>query len=103
LAPPARRGPTRKPQTNESDARRPGNWGPFFQLVADPEAAPRVKNAAGRAFSLDRFRPREMEVAGLVRRSLRRNKPTLIRRVTFDLTGLPTDGRKRSNAFSPCG
>jgi cytochrome c553 len=58
-----------------------------YQPVSDP-APPEVKNAAWVANSLDRFVLAKLEEQG-VAPSAEADRRTLIRRLTFDLTGLP--------------
>lgn len=58
-----------------------------FQPVRAP-AIPRVKNETWSAGGIDRFVLARIEAAGL-KPSPEADRPTLIRRATFDLTGLP--------------
>jgi hypothetical protein len=65
--------------------RDPKHWA--FQPYADP-APPEVQNTGWIQSPLDRFILAKLEAAGL-RPAARADKRTLIRRATFDLTGLP--------------
>ena len=75
------------PQTQKSGARTrdPNHWA--FQPPADV-AVPAVKDEAWPQSVMDRFILAKIEAAGLIP-AARADKRTLIRRVTFDLTGLP--------------
>jgi len=73
---------TRKPGINESDRK---HWA--FQPVADPPP-PAVRDAAWSQTDLDRFILSRLEAAGIKPTAVA-DKRTLLRRVTFDLTGLP--------------
>ena len=66
-------------------SRDPNHWA--FQPPAAPPV-PEVKNVAWADSTLDRFVLAKLEAAGLAPAE-RADKRTLIRRVTFDLTGLP--------------
>ena len=66
-------------------SRDPNHWA--FQPPAD-QPVPEVKNVAWADSILDRFVLSKLEAAGLAPAE-RADKRTLIRRVTFDLTGLP--------------
>lgn len=69
----------------KSRFRDPQHWA--FQPVVDP-ALPDVKNVVLAAAGLDRFIVAGLEAKGLTP-AARADKRTLLRRATFDLTGLP--------------
>jgi hypothetical protein len=73
---------TRTPGINESDRK---HWA--FQPVADPPL-PAVRDAAWPQSDLDRFILAKLEAANIKPAAIA-DKRTLLRRVTFDLTGLP--------------
>ncbi|MFO0806095.1 MAG: PSD1 and planctomycete cytochrome C domain-containing protein [Gemmataceae bacterium] len=73
---------TRTPGINASDRK---HWA--FQPVADPLPPP-VRDAAWPQTDLDRFLLARLEAAGIKPAAVV-DKRTLLRRVTFDLTGLP--------------
>lgn len=76
--------PAAKPD-DKKKYRDPKHWA--FQPVVDPEL-PEVKDAAWVRSPLDRFVLAKLEAAGL-KPAPPADKRTLIRRATFDLTGLP--------------
>src|SRR5262249_12395485 len=64
-------------------------WQPHWSLITPPRPAPpAVKNAQWPANAIDRFILARLEKEGL-QPSRPADKETLIRRVTYDLTGLP--------------
>lgn len=71
--------------TKNTKARDPGHW--TFQPFTTPPV-PTVKNAQWPQNSLDRFILARMEAEDVLP-AAKADKRTLIRRVTFDLTGLP--------------
>lgn len=72
-------------QVVRSKYRDPKHWS--FQAVSDPQV-PTVANATAAETALDRFIFVRLEAQGLVP-TPKADKRTLIRRATFDLTGLP--------------
>jgi hypothetical protein len=76
---------TAKPETRNSKPETPPHWS--FQPLTTP-AVPLVHNQRWPHHDLDRFILARLEAAGLAP-ALAADKRTLIRRVTFDLTGLP--------------
>ena len=72
-------------QVAQSKYRDPKHWS--FQAVSDPPV-PAVTNAAAAETALDRFIVARLEAEGLAP-APKADKRTLIRRATFDLTGLP--------------
>lgn len=77
--------PFSESKSTNSRTRDPNHWA--FHPPADV-AVPTVRDNAWSQSILDRFILAKIEAAGL-RPTARANKRTLIRRVTFDLTGLP--------------